>query len=234
MSQNNARRTVLLVTCCTLVAIAAGAQAESFWDKVLRVTGISATPSALKGPGDALQAGDVWIATLSTKARQRLTQEGGYRSPVFEPSRENILALKGEMLVQVPLSGADSTPLFSINGIVKLVGFRQDNPNLLLILTKDAQNQLSVGFLSLQSQQLDIVSAQELTSVQLQHLQGWERVYGDVILKQERSGSTQRTDIFLKRGEADPENINQCDKDNCSQPSLSPNGNQVTFIKEHS
>jgi hypothetical protein len=78
-----------------------------------------------------------------------------------------------------------------------------------------------------------MVLAQEFTPAQLQHLQGWEREYRNQTLKQERLGSTPRTNVFLKRGEADGENVSRCDKDNCNQPSLSPNGNQVTFIKEH-
>ena len=64
----------------------AAAQGGSFLQTLLRVTGISATPSSQKGPGDELQAGDVWIASRAQGTRLRLTREGGYRSPVFGPA----------------------------------------------------------------------------------------------------------------------------------------------------
>jgi hypothetical protein len=39
-------------------------------------------PSARKGPGDDLEAGDVRVASLAERARLRLTRDGGYRSPI--------------------------------------------------------------------------------------------------------------------------------------------------------
>jgi hypothetical protein len=53
---------------------------ETFWEKALRISGISVTPSAMKGDEDGL-TGDVHVLDLTVKTSRRLTFNGGYRSP---------------------------------------------------------------------------------------------------------------------------------------------------------
>ena len=62
--------------------------------RLLSFLGISATPSQMKAP-DALTVGDIWIADAGRNARARLTSDGGYSWPVFDPGGQRILALRG-------------------------------------------------------------------------------------------------------------------------------------------
>ena len=48
---------------------------------LLRCLGISSTPTAMKGEDDNLR-GDIWLTDTTTQTSQRLTREGGYRSPI--------------------------------------------------------------------------------------------------------------------------------------------------------
>jgi hypothetical protein len=67
---------------------------ESFWQKLLRITGISAMPATTKGPPGELLGGDLWLASLDGGSRLRLTRDGGYRSPVFSADSGAVLALR--------------------------------------------------------------------------------------------------------------------------------------------
>ena len=81
------------------------AWADSFLTKVLRVTGISVSPSQLKGPDEGGEAGDLWLVNIAHNTQVQLTHDGGYRSPVFAPGDAHILALQGEALVRLPKTG---------------------------------------------------------------------------------------------------------------------------------
>ena len=69
------------------------------------------------------------------------------------------------------------------------------------------------------------------------HLRGWDRNYGDtrVYVRDERkpglAGDVQWTDVYVKRGAANPVNVSRCDGTPCSQPSLSSDGKLVVFIR---
>ena len=63
------------------------------------------------------------------------------------------------------------------------------------------------------------------------------RTYGEttVYTKTETKPGLSRpiewTDVFLTRGAASPQNVSACDGVNCVQPSLSPDGRSVAFVK---
>src|SRR4030042_841504 len=79
--------------------------AEPFWQVVLRVTGISATPSQLKSISDEIE-GNIWVVDLTHENRLiKDTSKGSYHSPVSLPGNQQILALKDGKVVQVSVSG---------------------------------------------------------------------------------------------------------------------------------
>jgi hypothetical protein len=220
-----------------------GVAAESFWDTVLRITGIAATPSQQRGGGAGPEAGDIWVINLVQKTRLRLTRDGGYRSPVFLPGDASLLALKGDAVMQIPLSGSEPVQLHMVQGVAKLVGVHRENPDKVLILLTGTDDQHAVGLLSVQSGQVTPLpydhqsrDAQRL----YRHLQGWERVYGNTTLSvqdQSTSGAAgvgERTNAYLKQGDEAPVNLSACKGANCGQPSLSHDGRRVAFVKaEH-
>lgn len=232
--------TQFLVCIISLVMIIHQAWAESFWDSVLRITGISSNPSTQKGPSDEIEAGDIWVVNLVHKTRQRLTKDGGYRSPIFVPGDQHILALNGNTLIQVPFPGEEPEKLYTIKGIVKIVGFHKEDQDKILILIEDNDGRLLIGLFSLKSGQVTSIiydAASKEDRRMLIHLKGWERVYGNtkVYVKSETkdsiSGLLEWTDVYIKQGK-DAINISKCDGVKCGQPSLSNDGRQVVFVKE--
>ena len=127
--------------CVAIIGVAlAGASsacADSLLDRIMRVLGISATPSQMKGDSD-LSAGQVWIADLERGTRTAVTTDSGYRWPVFEPAGGAIIALKGDSLVRIATRNGGVNVLYNIPGVEKLVGFDRDDPDKLLV-TLDSQ-----------------------------------------------------------------------------------------------
>jgi hypothetical protein len=214
------------------------AWADSFLTKVLRVTGISVSPSQLKGPDEEGEAGDLWLVNIAQNTQAQLTRDGSYRSPVFAPGDAHILALRGEALVRLPKTGGTPERLHTVKGVTKIVGFDQTDQDQALILLKE-DGGAAVGLLSLTSGHLirlpyDRTSAEHQRLVT--HLQEWERVYGETKLyvkgesKRTLAGAMEWTDVYFKRGETPPLNLSKCDGINCGQPSLSHDGGQVVYI----
>jgi hypothetical protein len=216
---------------------------ETFWQKVLRVAGISATPSAMKGNEGAL-AGDLWIFDLNTNVGRSITRDGGYRSPIFLAGEKKLLAIKGEDLVEVAIDGVETKKLHAIKGIVKLVGVNADDRDQVLVLSKDERQRPSVELLSLKDGRRSTLKFNvdsEEDGKMLEHLRGWERVYdgGRIVIytktetNEGLAGSKiEWSDVYLKKGNQEPVNVSNCDGANCGQPSLSSNALYVVYIKE--
>jgi hypothetical protein len=233
------RRHRLFLGLCSWVAClllpGPAARAQSWWDTVLRITGITATPSQLKGPEDDPAAGDVWVINLAQKTRQRLTFDGGYRSPLFLPGDAMLLALKGEAVVQMPRAGGEPVTRQTVPGVRKLVGVHHDDGDKVLLVLRRPEQPL--GLLSLRSGAVAPLPFSQSPEDQRRynHIVGWERVYGDTtLLVQEQPSQATWTDIYLRRGNTPAENLSRCQNSTCSQPSLSHDGGLVAFIKsEH-
>ncbi|HEY6967754.1 MAG TPA: hypothetical protein VJA94_00880 [Candidatus Angelobacter sp.] len=213
---------------------------ESFIHRLLRICGIAAAPSTLKGPGDELKNGQIWIIDLSSGKRQQLTESDAYRSPVFVPASNDVLALEGTNLVRLSL-GADARKLYPISGVNKLVGFSVDNPDELLLIRKEPAAPVSVELLSLSTGKrtplpYDAASSQDRSM--LEHLQSWDRTYDSKSLyvkhesKVKLSGTAEWTDVYFKDGAAEAVNVSKCDGSNCGQPSLSADGRKIVFVME--
>ena len=228
-----------LLASSLAVALPLDEKKEPFWKKVLRIVGISATPSAQKGPGDEVSVGDIWVLDLERNSGSRVTRGEGYRSPIFLPGDQLILALQGDDVVQIQ-SGEAQRRIAIIKGAVKLVGVSADNDDSVLVLSEDADKRPSVGTLSLKTGQVTALGYDDKSRddrLMLAHIRGWERAYGDTKVyvktetKTELSGSVEWTDVYLKRPGSEPKNVSKCDGVNCGQPSLSQNKKLVVYIK---
>ncbi len=215
------------------------AQGGSFLRSLLSVTGISATPSAQKGPGDELEAGDVWIASPAQGTPRRLTREGGYRSPVFGTGDRSVLALRQGALVTIPFGGGEGTVLHALARVSKLVGLRAERPQEVLAVFEEADGSAWLGFVALATGHVMPLphdrSLREHRAM-IAHVRDWERVYGGDTLyvktesKQGLAGPVEWTDVYLARG-GEPANVSRCDGVHCGQPSLSQDGRHVVFVK---
>src|SRR5207248_111516 len=88
------------VMVAAVLAVHPAAQKESLVDRLLRIAGLTAAPSQMRGPSEDVLGGNIWIAQLSGGAPKALTKDGGYRSPVY--SRDGtIYALRENAIVRV-------------------------------------------------------------------------------------------------------------------------------------
>ena len=209
--------------------------------KLLRVTGISATPAKQRGSAESIESGRIWIADLQEKTVSRLTSESGYRSPIFVDKDKNILMLRSDEVVQISVFGGPVKTLFNIKGAIKLVGQSLDDIDKVLMLTQDENGKTNIALLSLSSGKLTVVPY-ETTSPEgksmFDHFAGWNRTYGttevsvaEKVKKDESGRLTKWTDVFLKRTDQEPINVSNCNGINCGQPSLSQNGQLLAFVK---
>ena len=209
---------------------------ESLVQKLLRIAGLTAAPSQMRAPGDP-QPGDIWIVSLQDGARRALTNDGGYRSPIVSPDNEFVYAIRGDVVIRMPVAGGAATPQGRASDLVKLVGF--DGPDDVVVLT-EAQPASPLATLSLKTGQLtplphDPKSAEELRLIAF--VRGDERVYGEtkVYTRTERKPGALRasewTDVYLARGTATPVNVSTCGGIDCGAPALSADGRSVVYIK---
>ena len=225
-----------VLAALALLAVATAVHAETMVEKLLRVSGLTASPAEMRGPGDEPDAGDVWVASPGG-APAALTSGGGYRSPVFSPDG-SVFALKGDTVVRVA-PGSVAT-FQKVSGALKLVGFDGKNADEIVVLLDSGGSGSPLGVLSLKTGKMvplpyDAKSDGERRM--LVQIRGQERVYGDasVYVKTEsKRGMTRAiewTDVYLRRGNQPPQNISTCDGVNCGQPALSPDGRRVAFVK---
>ena len=234
--------TALMAQTPTPTPTATPTAVPTWWQKLLRVTGISATPAKQRGSAQSIESGRIWIADLREKSRRRLTSESGYRSPIFVDKDKNILMLRNDEVVRIPVSGGPVITLFKIKGAIKLVGQSLDDIDKVLMLVQDENGKTNIALLSLSSGKLTVVpyetNSPEGKSM-FDHFAGWNRTYGTTEVsvsekvKKDESGRilTRWTDVFLKRIDQEPINVSNCNGINCGQPSLSQNGQLLAFVK---
>jgi hypothetical protein len=231
------RKTLSLVACGTLL-LCPYVVAEGLLHKLLRITGISATPSQQKAPGEEA-GGEIWISNVKAGTRQKLGHENGFRSPIFSPNDEAVLAVKGGALWRVSLQTGAASKIHEIAGLTKVVGIDRHDSDKILVLIKRGST-IAPALLSLATGAISEISYDANSPDDrklLNHLKGWERVYGDTMVYPKAqthegvSGTVEWQEIFLKRDDTAPVNVSRCDGANCGQPSLSGDGTKVVFIR---
>jgi hypothetical protein len=231
-----------------LIAIVAGlllsgpsAHAAGLLEGLLRFLGVSAAPSQMKGPdgGGTAVAGRIWIVDLSDGARRPLTQDGGYRWPIFQSDGTAVIALRGNKVVRISLGDGKLVTLQDAPDVEKLVGVNTTQPEEVLVVRNDAAAPLAV--LSLKSGRLTTLPYDRKAKDQrqmLSHLRGETRVYGRfrLFLQTEtrptmEGGTREWQNVYLQDGEAAPRPISRCQDVTCHQPSLSPSSTRVAYVQ---
>lgn len=213
----------------------------SFTEKLLNFLGISDSPGTLKGAGDEVSSGQLWLADLNSQTTRALAPDEGYRSPIFLTGTGEVLALRGSDVVRVPVVGGKVRRMYSIDSIVKLVAAGSaDSGTILVLLRSEADSRPRVGLLNVSTGAITQLpynpsSSQDLQMVE--DLAGWSRTYGDRHIyvkrqsKQALSGTVEWSDVFLQVGNQTAVDVSQCDGVNCGQPSLSADERLLVFVK---
>jgi hypothetical protein len=232
-------RTLLQVACVALLLCQA-ARGETFLKKILRITGVSATPSQQKAPGEEMEAGgEIWLASVQTGSPRKLSASAGFRSPIFTADDRAVLATKDGALWRISLPGGPAEKLYDVAGLTKLVGPDRDDLDKILIIIERGHMSV-VALLSIASGKTTEIPYDSKLSEDrklLSHLKGWERVYGDMKIypqsqtREGLAGTVEWHDIFLKKGDAEPVNISRGEDADCGQPSLSRDAAQIVFIR---
>ncbi len=226
---------VIMLTA--MVAVPGNASPDTMFRKLLRVLGLTANPGQMKGPGDDLGPGDIWVVSPGGTPAP-LTAGGGYSSPIFSPANGSLFALKGGMLVRISGDGT-SVATRKIPGALKLVGFDGESPDEVVVLM-ESEIPSPLAILSLSSGKVTPLPYDKRAEDQrgmLAQVRGQQRVYGDAtiyIKTESRQGiarTVEWTDVYLQRGGAASQNVSGCEGSNCGQPALSSDGRKVAFVK---
>lgn len=231
-----------LRTCFVLIILALllvhPARADDWFDSVIHALGITKTPS-LKGPVDEALSGELYVVSLGGSPPRQLTTGGGFRSPVFLPDGQALLALHDNDLVQIALQDGTTKPLCKLPHARKLLGVDRLDPDRLLLLEVET-GVVQVGVLSLRSGKLTALPHDSKSKDHRQllaHLKGDARDYGEIRLytrsvsRRGLAGHEEWTEVYLQHGEVPPVNLSQCDGDNCCQPDLAPDGKWAAFVR---
>ncbi len=225
--------------------------AESFWDKFLRITGISATPSTSK-EGQSEDAGDIWVGEIGGVSRLRLTSTGDYRSPVFSADGREVFALRGNPpaieLVRIGTSGGDEPiTVRKAPRVTRLVAVDREESNRLVVLTGEKGAPTDLAFLSIDSDRILSLRpepADKSYTDALALAARWDRRYAvpgfpsvEVTVRPTPGGEPKipgappGTDVFVNEEANEPVNLSRCRGDRCLQPALSPDGKLVAFVR---
>lgn len=231
-------RLIRIATIGLALALPTAAAAESLVEKLLRVSGLTASPAQMRNPGEEVDAGDVWTVPADGGTPVARTTGGGYRSPIFAPADGSIVALRGDTLVRIPAGGGSAVPVQRAPGILKLVGFDTGNADEIVVLLDGGT--APVGVLSVKSGKVTPLPYDAKSNAErrmLAQVRGQERTYGDASVyvrtesKRGLSRTIEWTDVHFRRGNAPPRNVSACDGANCGQPALSPDGRRIAFVK---
>ena len=229
-----------IMSCVLIAAILAfptAAVADSFLKTLSNFFNLGSSAAQMKGPGDEVATGTIWTADIEKRTATRITEEEGYRSPVFSATGTVIFALKGDNLVRIKPGGSPEE-VRKINGIVKLIGFDSRNPDEILVLFKD--DNAPLGVLSLKTGNIALLPydpnsddhKQVLAQIRGQRrVQGTTKAFVKKVSKQGLSHMIEWTDVYVKRGDTEPQNLSGCDGVDCTQPALSSDERQVVFVK---
>jgi hypothetical protein len=214
----------LMVAMAAATGLSAQTRApESLLSKLLRIAGVTAAPSQMRGPGDEVAVGDIWIVNVDRPVAQALTTDGGYGSPIFLPNGSALLALRSDTIVRLSLQGGKAVPVQKVPGVLDAPA--AGSPLAAVSLQSGKATPLP----------FDASSDQERRV--LAQIRAQDRTYGDatVYTKTETKPGLSRPvewiDVFLRRGTASPRNISACDGVNCVQPAMSADGKIVVFVK---
>jgi hypothetical protein len=229
----------ILLATASLIAGTAFAAQESWIARLLRVTGLTASPATMRSSANDDISGDIWLVDVDGKQPRALITGGRFRSPVFSPDGGSLFMLRDDVLMRIPVQGGKPSQVLVVPGAVKIIGFQRDNADEILILLGSTAAPISVVSLSRKSHQSlafdgDLDGAEEM----LAQVRGETRTYGHVRLlvrdqnRRTSGGMLEWTEIYVQRDEVAPRQVSSCNGRQCRQPALSSDGASVAYVQQ--
>lgn len=224
----------IIVLCIVILLPSHSVMAGSFSD-ILRVMGISVAPSGVRGAATILQ-GNLWLSKIDGTGAHRpvpITRDGTYHSPLWIPGSSQILAIKGNKLVQLDTEGNGEKVLYPLADSITLHGFDKRDAKSVLILQNSVPAVLSLANGKTTFLPYDKENEEDRTAAA--RLSRDFRSYGHVKVFVESQPMFDELDneegnnkIHII-GKQIPETVIPC-PEYCIQPALSENGRQLVFV----
>ncbi len=189
-------------------------------------------PGEIRGPADDF-AGELYLTTADGKgARKRLTEGGGFRSPIFAPDDEHLLALWHGQLVRVATGRGvvEPEPLLDLPGVTRLAGLSEADPGVLVL--HNAGGHRRPVLVCLDSLRLaELPDDREQVNDLLHRLRSAERRYGETVLVTKKHADGKGSDVEVRRSERAAIDVSRCGGDSCGQDASSRDGRRVVFVR---
>lgn len=224
----------IILLCIGVLLPLESVMAGSF-SEILRVMGISIAPSGVRGTG-TISPGNLWLSKIDGTEAYRpepITLGGIYHSPLWIPGRNQILAVKGNKLVQLDAEGNGEKVLFPLTGSTTLHGFDKRDAKSVLILQDSVPAVLSLSSGKMTFLPYDEKNEEDQTAVA--RLSRDYRIYGHIKVFVENQpmfdgfGNEEANNKIHIIEDGITEIIIPC-PEYCIQPAFSENGRQLVFV----
>lgn len=233
------RVVAVLLAAGSLIVGTAFAAEESWIARLLRVTGLTASPAKMRGSANDDISGDLWLVGVDGKHPKALTSGGRFRSPVFSPDGASLFLLRSDVLLKIPVEGGKPSQVLVVPGAAKIIGFQRDNADEILMLLDNTA--APIGVVSLSRKAYSPIAFDETldgAEDMLAQIRGETRTYGRIRLlvrnqsRRASGGIVEWTEIYVQRDEGAPQQVSSCNGKQCGQPALSSDGASVAYVQQ--
>jgi hypothetical protein len=201
--------------------------AQAFW---AGIDYLGLTFKAVGSLGAGADWGRVWIVDLTTGERRQVSSADHLAWPVLGLDRSTIFALRGRQVVRLTLPGGEIAPvgpeadwrkLVGVDAMGDVLGFVAGRPRAQPALMTEN------GRLSLLPQP---ETEQEKARISMLLQENYAYADGRRLLVTRSQRGGRGYDISLAADDS-TKNLSDCGDDACGQPSLSPDGRYVLYIR---
>lgn len=214
---------------------AAGSRARpttSLPSLIAGIFGVRLTPPRPLRSGDEFAQGELVIAAADGTGERRLAVGRTVRWPIFGDTGSVVYALSDSLLVAVDAQSGEIRNVAPAGSIAKLIGYGKQKSGTALAITGPS----TVGLVSLVTATL-LTQAEVSDTAWSSYLNGSLRHYDDTAVYSQAVttigalGASEALNVFIRIGEQKAKQVSRCHDSDCGQPSLSPDGQHVVYVR---
>jgi hypothetical protein len=200
---------------------------RTFWAGIDYLGVIFKAVGSLGGGADQ---GQVWVVDLVTGERRQISNADGLAWPVLDTDQSTIFALRGRQLVRLKVHGGETVSvgpqanwrkLVGVNATGDVLGFLAGPAGVQPVLLTSKGELLTLPKLETEEEQVRV-------SRLLQENRAYQNGRELIVTRSARGG--RGYDVNLITGDL-ARNLSDCGDNACGQPSLSPDGRYVLYIR---